>query len=334
MTADGAGGATPSGSGGSGSPVAPGSRGASRTGLIAVALALILIIAGGLAYYYVIHRPSSPGGGTAPQSAGYAGGQLVTFVYNGSANYQCVPSIVTLYPGNATAAAAAATTPCEIGAADQSAVAGQVPDYLLIPAFAGLSIFGVASLGASAHGFPQLNGSPLLTQCGGGSASTACVDHPATLYGPLFSAIESRASLTTVAGLPLGVLPMPAHDELLDTGSTVANIPWGITVAFVLDPNIFPGQSNASCRLVTPSNLSDPTGNCLTSFTALQHALSGCSSSAANFDTKNPIWSAIVGLNVSGCAQVYVPGGSLAELNGNLYMPFAVQPGAPASLPS
>ena len=44
----------------------------------------------------------------------------------------------------------------------------------------------------------------------------------------------------------------------------------------------------------------------------------------------NGIWQT---LN-SGCDQVVVPGADLNNLNGNLYIPFSVMPGAPPMFPS
>lgn len=301
---------------------------------------VILVVAGGLGYYYGVYvpghkSPSGSGLNSSLEMGGFADGQVVTFVYNGSHNYLCTPSMSVMFPGNATASAAASTTQCEVGNASQNAVP-QVPQYILVPAFAGLSIFGVGALGANASGFPEVNGSAWATDCGAGGTTTACPDHPTYLYSPLFAEVEAHLNITKgYGGLPEGVLPTPAHDHLLNTATTFPNVEWGITVVLVLDPNIYPEQQAASCKVAAPSNLSSPTGNCLTSFTALQDAVKGCSSSAVSFNsaTKNPIWQTLVGAGVPGCSQVYVPGGT-SQLNGNLYIPFAVVPGAPPMWPS
>ena len=310
----------------------------SRRGISVVAIVVVVIaIVTGLSYYELVVRPGGTSSTSGPlESGGFTQGQVVTFVYNGTDTYQCTPSITTLYPGNATASAAAARTPCEIGAANQSAVL-QVPQWLLVPAFAGASVFGIPSLGASARGFPVANGTSVPTDCGAGGTPTACADHPTYLYAPLFTSLEKQLNLTSGAdGLPLGVLPTPAHDLLLNTTPTYPNVPWGTIVVFVMDPNIFPDRATGVCTTVTASNLSSPTANCLTSITALDAALTTCSGAAAQYNAanQNPVWQVLR----AGCDQVVVPGdlsvGEINNLNGNLYIPFAVQPGAPSSFPS
>lgn len=314
----------------------PPKKGMSMMVIAAIVVVVVLVIAGGLAYYYVVVKPgsgsSSPGLNASLEMGGFADGQIVTFVYNGTNTEQCTPSLATLFPGDANATAAAAHTGCEVGTANQNAVV-QVPQYILVPAFAGLSIFGVPALGASAHGFPTVNGTTLLTQCGAGGTVTACPSHPTYLYSPDFTAVEQHLNLTDgYGGLPPGTLPTPAHDHLIDTPTTYPNVYWGITVVLVFDPNIYPAQDAPTCTATVHSNLSSPTGNCLTSFSALRAAMKTCSSSASVFNnvTANPIWQTLQ----SGCDQVVVPGGSLSELNGNLYIPFSVMPGMPPMFPS
>jgi hypothetical protein len=314
----------------------PPKKGMSMMVIAAIVVVVILVIAGGLGYYYLVVKPgsssSSPGLNASLEMGGFADGQIVTFVYNGTNSEQCTPSLATLFPGDANATLAAAKTSCEVGTADQGAVV-QVPQYILVPAFAGLSIFGVTALGATSHGFPTVNGTTLLTQCGAGGTSTACPSHPTYLYSPDFTAVEKHLNLTSgYGGLPPGTLPTPAHDHLINTPTTYPNVYWGITVVLVFDPNIYPMQNSPTCTASVHSNLSAPTGNCLTSFSALQAALKTCSSSASSFNnaTANPIWQTLQ----SGCDQVVVPGGSLSNLNGNLYIPFSVMPGMPPMFPS
>ncbi|MCI4324740.1 MAG: hypothetical protein L3K00_02485 [Thermoplasmata archaeon] len=308
------------------------------TMVLVLVVVVILVVAGGLGYYYLVvktsNSTSSPGLNASLEMGGFADGQIVTFVYNGTTTELCTPSLSTMFPGDANATAAAAKTGCEVGNANQNIVQ-QVPQYILVPAFAGLSIFGETALKATSHGFPTVNGSTVLTQCGAGGTSTACPDHPTYLYSPDFTAVEQHIGLTSgYGGLTPGVLPTPAHDHLLNTPTTYPNVYWGITVVLVFDPNIFPAQSSPSCTATVHSNLSNPTGNCLTSFSALQAAMGsgGCSSAASAFNnaTANPIWQT---LN-AGCHQVVVPGGNLGDLNGNLYIPFSVMPGAPPMFPS
>ncbi|MCI4329563.1 MAG: hypothetical protein L3J80_01670 [Thermoplasmata archaeon] len=323
---------TPPPSGPTAPPAAP--KKGMATMMIVAVVVVLLVVAGGLGYYYLVvkHTSTSSGPDPALEMGGFANGQIVTFLYNGTTTEVCTPSLSVMFPTDPNATAAAAKTGCEVGNADQNAVQ-QVPQYILVPAFAGLSIFGVPALGASAHGFPTVNGTTVLTQCGAGGTSTACPAHPTYLFSPAFSQVEAHIGQSTgYGGLPLGVLPTPAHDHLLNTPSTYPNVYWGITVVLVFDPNIFPAQSSPTCTMSVHSNLSNPTGNCLTSFGALQTALKTCSSSATAFNnaTANPIWQTLK----SGCDQVVVPGGNLSDLNGNLYIPFSVMPGAPPMFPS
>lgn len=317
------------------SSAAPPKKGMSTMTIAAVVIVVVILaLAGGLGYYYlVVKKPASnPGPNPALEMGGFTDGQIVTFVYNGTTTEVCTPSLSVMFPHDSNATAAAAKTGCEVGNADQNAVQ-QVPQYILVPAFAGLSIFGVTALGATSHGFPAYNGTTVLAQCGAGGTSTACPDHPTYLFSPDFALVEAHIHQNSgYGGLPLGVLPTPAHDHLLNTPTTYPNVYWGITVVLVMDPNIWPAQSAPTCSMVSHSNLSNPTGNCLTSFGALQTAMTTCSSAASAFNsaTANPIWQT---LN-SGCAQVVVPGNNLNNLNGNLYIPFSVQPGAPPMFPS
>jgi len=307
----------------------------------AIAIVIVVVLAGVLTYYYVYH-PSSSSGGSSPvlEAGGFTMGQLVTFVYNGTNTFVCTPSIQSLYPANATAAAAAAKTGCEVGAANQSAVP-QVPEWILVPAFLGLSIFGVSALGADSTGYPTTNGTTVLTECGGGGSAAGCEDHPTYLYSPFFTQVEDHQGLSMgYGGLPLGVLPTPAHDHLINTPTTYPNVYWGTITVLVLDPNILPDRSTGQCTAVVHSNLTNPTGNCLTSLTALNQAFTTCSSSVVAYNTvlNNPIWKTLISLGVSPCAQVVVPGDITIpqvdnNLNGNLYIPFAVQPGLPSSFP-
>jgi len=328
---------TPSKNGGGRSPTSARSR--SKVGTVIAIVVVIGIVTGGLGYYYGVVRPSqqtrsSMGVNQSLEMGGFDSGQVVTFLYNGTTTSTCTPSLTSFFPNDPNASAATKYTNCEVGAASQNAVP-QVPEYVLVPAFAGLSIFGVAALGANASGFPTLNGSALATDCGAGGTATACPDHPTFLYSPLFTAVEEHLGLSHgYGGLPEGVLPTPAHDHLINTPTTYPNVYWGTTVVLVLDPNIFPDRETASCSVVSPSNLSNPTSNCLSSFAGLERALTTCSSSAAAYNsaTKNPIWQTLVSVGVSSCAQVYVPGG-VSALNANLYIPFSVSPGDPPMFP-
>jgi hypothetical protein len=299
----------------------------------------VLVVVEAVGYYYEVYQPAHPGpAGPAVNESfemgGFDAGQVVTVLYTGTTTSVCTPSRSTMFPGDANASAAERSTSCEVGNANQTAVQ-QSPQYILVPVFAGLSIFGFTALGANASGFPTLNGTALPTDCSAGGTARACPDHPRDLYSPFFTAVEQHLNLTDgYGGLPPGTLPVPAHDDLLNSPTTDPNIYWGSTNVLVLDPNIYPSQTSASCPVRAPSNLSNPTGNCLTSFGALERAVIGCSSSAANYNnaTHNPIWETLVAMGMPRCAQAFVPRG-INGLNSNLYIPFSVSPGAPPMWP-
>jgi hypothetical protein len=285
---------------------------------------VILVGAAGIYVYYMTPKAAPK---SISEAGGFAMGAPVTFVYNGTDTYLCTPSLLTFYP-NATQAAS--STPCEVGAAGQNAVL-QYPEWALVPAFAGLSVFGIQSQGANARGFPQYSGSAVLTDCGAGGTPTACPDHPTLTYSPLFTSVETYLHITTgLGGYPEGVLPTPAHDHLLNTSSTFPNVQWGTIVVLVLDPNIWPDRATGTCTKVVASNLSVPTANCLTSLTALDAALLTHTTSVATSNSVNPVWEALG----NPSTQVIVPGdltiSEINNLNGNIYVPFSVQPGAPA----
>jgi hypothetical protein len=303
---------------------------------------IILVVLATALFVYPGYLRTKPTPGPGLNEGGFTRGQVVTFTYNGTHTFLCTPGMNVMFPGNATAARAAQVTACEVGNASQSAVI-QVPEWVLVPAFAGLSVFGVPALGASADGFPEMNGTVLLTDCGAGGSHAACVDHPTYLYSPFFSAVENEIGASSgYGGLPLGVLPTPAHDHLIDTPAPYPNVQWGTIAVLVLDPNILPNRANGTCTQSVRSNLSDPTGNCLTSLTALDRATQTCSSSVVGFNSavSNPIWKTLNGLtNSTVCAQAVVPGDVTVaqintDLNGNLYIPFLVRPGAPGAFPS
>jgi hypothetical protein len=317
----------------------PGHRPPTRKWTWVVVLVAVLVVLGGIGYYVGVYQPAhaAASGSSVNQSlemGGFDDGQVVTFLYNGTTTSLCTPSLGVMFPNDPNASAATKYTQCEVGNANQTALP-QSPQYILVPVFAGLSIFGVPALGANASGFPTLNGTALPTDCGAGETATACPDHPNYLYSPFFTAVERHLNLTAgYGGLPPGTLPVPAHDHLLNSPTNSPNIYWGAVNVLVLDPNIYPSQTSASCPVRAPSNLSAPTGNCLTSFAALERALTGCSSAAADYNsaTHNPIWQTLVAMGVPGCSQVFIPGG-INALDSNLYIPFSVSPGAPPMWP-
>lgn len=238
-------------------------------------------------------------------SGGFYNGKVITFIY--TAPHQCVPPLIRFFPGQD--AANRVTGGCEVGAADPSAFPpGAQPLWILVPAFAGLSIFGVKDLGSSPEGFPVFTygnqSYVILTHCGAAFTPSSCAHHMPLLYSPAFDVVERYLNITTgFAGLPQGVLPTPAHSHIVDL-DTNASIPWYGVVVLVFDPNIFPDPLTGRCRAIVPSNLSNPTGNCLNDIEALKRAMTTASSSVQLANSNNPIWLA---LGKPG-TQVVIPG--------------------------
>jgi hypothetical protein len=326
-------------------PPPPGPARSRRWIWVTVAVVVIVVVAGTVAYYKT-RPPSSPSSPPAPTpviAGAFASGQLVTFTYNGSHTFSCTPSLPSLFPRDGNASTAAGTTACGIGNASQSAVE-QVPQWYLIPAFAGLSAFGLTQFNATPRGFPTLHGGPVYADCGAGVTPTACLDQPPASFSPTFADVEARAGLSGgVDGLPLGVLPYPAHD-MVENFTSYPVVPWGTIIVYVLDPNIWPNRSTGACVALVASNVSDPTANCLTSSAHINLAETTCSSAAANVATAadNPVsWVLTHDERASSCDQVYIPApgtyspeGGSALLNSNLYEPYSVTLGAPASFPT
>ena len=83
-------------------------------------------------------------------SGGFLNSQPVTFLYGG--NIYAIPASNTLLGNSSEVVNSLAFTNCEVGAAGNNT--GQLPLWITVPAYAGLSIFGVPALGASQQGFP------------------------------------------------------------------------------------------------------------------------------------------------------------------------------------
>jgi hypothetical protein len=267
-------------------------------------------------------KPGTPGG----VAAGFAEGRPVTIRYSG--NYSCVPNLLAFYPGESVAAA---RTPCEIGRANGGGAGNSSPEWILIPAFAGLSIFGMQALGASPRGFPMYNGAPLPTDCGASGAPTSCSEQPADFYSPLFGALERYLGFAFgPEGLPYGVLPAPSEDTLLASAAPQPSASWSTIFVFVFDPNIYPNRTGASCSVTVSSGLANPIGNCLTSVAALRAAAATPDGAVSIANANNPLWRAWG----EPRDQVYVPAVSVDYPNANLILPFSSVPGLPHHLPT
>jgi hypothetical protein len=238
-------------------------------------------------------------------SGAFYNDKVITFNY--TSKFFCTPPLTQFF-SNETQANQLASG-CEVGAANMSAFpSDSAPLYVLVPAFAGLSIFGVHSLGATSLGFPTFvyNGTntTIVTQCGAALTQTECPDHMSLIYSPAFTAVEQHLGIKNgVFGLPEGVLPTPAHEHLV-TFTDNQSIPWYLVIVLVFNPNIFPNPITGQCSTMVPSNLSNPTGNCLNNYAALESALTTHDSAVAAANAGNPIWETLGNPTL----QVVVPG--------------------------
>lgn len=252
------------------------------------------------------------------ESGGFYNTQEVTFLYK--SNFNCTPGLLSFYSNKTSAAA---QTNCEVGQGNATTVSGAATLWILVPAYAGLSIFGVSSLNATADGFATFEGNTIVTQCGAGGTASACLDHPTLLYSPFFTAVEQHIGITSgFGGLPEGVLPTPAHDHLINC--CFQTVPWYTVVVLVFDPNIMPNVVTGQCTQVVPSNLTNPIGNCLSSYSNLANALTAHSNATISANGANPIWQTLG----NPASQVVVPGATaitgLSNANANLFEYFTV----------
>jgi hypothetical protein len=256
------------------------------------------------------------------QSGGFLNNQTVKFGYTQA--QVCTPSVISFGFNSSEATAAAGKTQCEVGAGNSTAVSGAAPVFVLVPAYAGLSVFGVTTLGASSQGYPVFDGQVIVTQCGAGGTNASCPDHPTYLYSPDFTAVEQHIGVTNgVFGLPEGVLPTPAHDHVI-TFLDSSSIPWYMVAVLVFDPNVMPNAITGQCQQIVNSNLTDPTQNCLNSVTAIAAALTThtTATAAANATQNNPIYDTFGGVST----QVLIPGVTMvaanSPANSNLFLYF------------
>ncbi len=274
-------------------------------------------------------------------SAGFYKNSLVTFSY--TKDYTCIPALSKLFTSNQSeVSTAAAKTACGVGGGNSSAVAGSAPVFILVPAFAGLSIFGVPALGATSQGYPTFNGKLVFTQCGAGGTTAACSDHPILIYSPYFTAVEQHLGVkgglpASLGGpLPEGVLPTPAHDHVVNYAGG-SSIPWDVITVLVFDPNIMPDGATGQCQQWVTSDLSSPTANCLTSFDALAKAMmtSTTANANANKTQSDPIYSTLYAAFGAGAVknQVLIPGVTIvtdnSPTNTNLFIYFGVSSSNP-----
>lgn len=287
---------------------------------------LLAVAAGGFVLYAT--KPNASGGTTittvvtnaAPsfETGGLYNGQVVTFIY--PRDYACSPSLTTFFPNQTEAAS---KTSCEVGAGNSSAELGAAALWVVVPAYAGLSIFGVQALGASPQGYSRFDNQTIVTDCGANLTPSGCPDHPNLLYSPFFTEVEQHLGITNgYGGLPEGVLPTPAHNHLINC--CFQTIPWYTVVVLNFDPNIQPNPVTGECAETAPSTLSNATGDCLNTYSALVSALTTHDTALSSINANNPIWQTLGGPT----SQVVVPGAAtavqLSSANTNLFEHFTV----------
>lgn len=287
----------------------------------ATTIALIIIAGIGYGLYYTAVSKPSPKTRIGV-TGGFFNGQVVTFQF--FETFQCNPSITTLFPNDGNATAAATVTQCEAGAAG-TFPSNVEPVWGMSPAFAGLSIFGITSFGATPQGYPTWNGTTILTHCTGMGSAHKCPDHPPLFYSPVIVTVERYLNITSgMMGLPEGVMPFPAHSHIIDTDAGQQDIPWNAIAVFVFDPNIFPNHATGTCIKVAPSSLANATSNCLISTAALQAAMGTTNSQLSAANANNPIWLALGKPTV----QVVIAGATspsqYRNANSNIDVPFQV----------
>ena len=283
---------------------------------VSFSIALLFVVANNIALAQgVVPQWALP---NSIASGGFINSTEVTLLY--TEKYFCSPPINSLFAGNNQTAAALAYTACEAGMPGNASGAEQL--WAVIPAFAGLTIFGV---GGSTQGFPTYQNTTIITQCGAGGTQAACPDHPTYIYSPLFASIEDYiGNPNGMLGLPVGVLPTPTHDHVMFDSEMGADAKWYNIGVFVFDPNIMPNATTGACRQLVPSNLTDPTANCLTSVQALERAITNSSSSVGVANANNPIWEYMGRPN----AQIVIPGdptvAQINDSNTNIVIPYIV----------
>jgi hypothetical protein len=208
-------------------------------------------------------------------------------------NSTCTVSPSTIYPTSPYAVNASKYTGCVTGSGAGTYINGAIPRYDLVPSFGGFSIYGNATYGATANGYPTWNGMTIITQCAASGTPSSCSDKkPGTMYfNPQYVVNEQALGIYNgLSGAPEGVLASAAHDDLLPAAkNNTVSRSYRITIN-VYDPNIFPNATTGKCTQLVASNVSNPTADCLTSVAALQAALTTHDSAVTAANAKNILW--------------------------------------------
>lgn len=251
---------------------------------------------------------------TANESGAFFNGSEATYIYTG--NYSCYPPLSSVIHNTTINESKYA---CYAGI--KSAESQALPDWILVPAYAGMSVFGINS----SNGMPVFMNKTVYTDCGAGNTSTRCTADPQYIYSPEFKSIENYAKISSTNGKPYGIMPLPAHSHLVNNTFSGDPIPWYVIIVYVFDPNIMPNATNGECTAVIASNVTNPTGNCLTSAIAIKRALTTYDNATENSNLNNPVWEALG----KPMTEIYIPNATnpsqYGNPNTNIVIPFAVK---------
>ncbi len=203
----------------------------------------------------------------------------------------CTSSVGSLYNGYSQAVNASSATNCEVGVGISNTV-GMYPLYMIVPSFAGLTIYGQNSW-SSSNGFPVYNGQTVVTDCAASRSQSPCNATSAkAYYSPGIATLETSIGITNgTFGYPQGVLQNAARDYVFPSvvGSNSITSMYVVRIG-VYDPNIFPNATTGLCHQWVASNQTSPLANCLNNTAAISRALNTADSAVAAANAKNPIY--------------------------------------------
>lgn len=225
---------------------------------------------------------------TSIRSGGFLNGHIVTIEY--TANFTCSPSLMAIYGNTSDVANASKSTDCT--AKTPGNLYSTLPVWEIYPSFASISTYGINQSTLTVKDrYPVFNGTEIYTDCGTVGTAAACHWVPEYTYGLNSTRVEQDYGIFNgISGQPKGVFPFPDYDYILLDNYSGESTPWYVVLVRVYDPNIFPNATTGKCKQVAPSNLSNPIGNCLTSFAALQRAYQTRDSYISILNKNNKLW--------------------------------------------
>ena len=198
----------------------------------------------------------------------FQNGVLVKFATTAPAN--CTGKISALYNNYPEAVNASSVTNCEIGIGINTTHI--VSQYMLVPTFAGLSIYGQVGWNSTVQGYPTFDQNVIVTTCGASTSLSNCSATSTTkyFYSPGASTFERLLGDNKgLFGFPEGVMAKPAHELLIPPGvGQKLTETYQVRIG-VFDPNIFPNSTTGLCKQWVASNLTNPMANCLNNTAAL-----------------------------------------------------------------